>query len=1414
MKRFPKILLIAAASVAGLGIVLILAGLIVVQTGWFRSFVRQKIAAAAEESTGARTEIGDFKFSPFQLRAEVDNLVLHGTEGPNEPPLLRARSVVVGLKIVSLLHRDMNISLLMIDQPQAYVEIKPDGTTNIPAPKVKTSSKKDPIQTVMDLAVGHFSIRKGLLRFADKKTPLNVEGDNLLARMQYDSAVPRYTGDISMTPVYVQSGGRRRLPVNTNVAFTIQRNRIEVTSARFDAPQSNVRVAATMTDLSNLRGSLTANGRLSLPELAGTAGLALSAPERQAPPLDVAVSIGLNGNTLDLLRLQLAEGRSRLEASGAITDLNNLVGSIGFDGRLVLGELGRILGVSLRPEGTVGLGGNVRLAGAGNYVVSTKIDARDVSLQSGATRLAGINGSADVSAGPRVIAAKDIRVAALGGAFAGNAEVASMDRFRFDGTVNNFDTRYLARRYASRNLVWDGIISGPIHAAGRLKAKQVARSVVATAHIGIRPGPNGVPLSGLIDVTYDGPANAVNLGNSFIQLPQTRLNLSGSIGNQLRIGLVSRNLNDLLPAIAMASSNPPRSLPVALAQGGVAGFDGTVTGSLADPRIAGHIAVTNFVANGQQYDRFAADLDARTSAAGVRNVVLAGRGLDARLDASVGLRDWKPGDTEPVTANVSIKGTNVHDLLAAAGSAGTPLSGAVIADAHVTGTVGDPRGTAHLAITNGVVSDEPFSRMAAQVNYAGRSIQLTNGEVATPAGRIGLNANFQHPPGQFHTGRIQFELTSSPIQLQQLVTVRARQPGLQGTLNLKANGAVDLMPAAANRARFQVAALNANLGLHGIEIDKKRAGDLTLAANTTGQNLVFKLDSDLADSGIHGNGTVRLAGDYPVTATIAFKPIRFAPVMRLVSTRAQANPQIWDGAVEGTLTVAGPAMRPADLKGSLQLATLQVTACPQAAGPQGARKPIAIRNAGPILITLEKQVVRIQNARLVGPSTKVAFGGTINLGLARTMDVRVDGNIGLDLAQTFDPNIYSSGNIVIAAAVKGSPSKPGIDGRLQLVNANVNYLDAPNGLSNGNGVILFNGNQAVVQSLTGETGGGKVSVSGLVRYGGPQMDFRLRAAARGVRVRSEGISVLVNAGLDFAGSTGNSVLSGDVTVLEVAMHSHTDLGSVLSQGGAPANTPTKQSGFLAGLRLDIRIDTSPGIQFVTPLTQNLQAEAHVRLRGSAASPGMLGRAVISQGEIMFFGSRYTVDQGTIDFYNPIRIQPVLNISLTAQAKGVNVTLSVSGPIDNLKLTYHSDPPLQFSDIVALLATGKTPTSDPVLAAGQPPAPEQSWEQMGASAVLSQGVANPVSGRLQRLFGVTRLKIDPQIIGVENTPKARVTLEQQVTREIFFTYIQDVRSSNPQVIRVEWAIDPTWSAVALRQDNGQLGVDFFYKKRFR
>ena len=86
---------------------------------------------------------------------------------------------------------------------------------------------------------------------------------------------------------------------------------------------------------------------------------------------------------------------------------------------------------------------------------------------------------------------------------------------------------------------------------------------------------------------------------------------------------------------------------------------------------------------------------------------------------------------------------------------------------------------------------------------------------------------------------------------------------------------------------------------------------------------------------------------------------------------------------------------------------------------------------------------------------------------------------------------------------------------MQLQNAALNVVDFPNGISNANGTVLFTGDRATIEKLTGETGGGKVDISGFasVSGAGPSV-FQLHAVATQVRVRyPEGVSTVANADL-------------------------------------------------------------------------------------------------------------------------------------------------------------------------------------------------------------------------------------------------------------------------------------------------------------
>jgi translocation and assembly module TamB len=300
--------------------------------------------------------------------------------------------------------------------------------------------------------------------------------------------------------------------------------------------------------------------------------------------------------------------------------------------------------------------------------------------------------------------------------------------------------------------------------------------------------------------------------------------------------------------------------------------------------------------------------------------------------------------------------------------------------------------------------------------------------------------------------------------------------------------------------------------------------------------------------------------------------------------------------------------------------------------------------------------------------------------------------------------------------------------------------------------------------------------------------------------------------LSFSGTSERSLLNGEVRLLRAGTRSSVELATILAALKEPPRAPSG-SDWLQNFELNVSIVSAPDVRVDTALARNLQADAVLRLRRNALNPSLLGRININAGEFEFQGTRYTINRGDITFANPFRIDPILNLDLETRVSAYDITLTVAGSLQKLSVSYRSDPPLPFNELITLLAVGRAPVTDPTLAAQQT-AQARSLSQIGASTVIGQAIAKPVSGRLQRFFGVSRLKLDPEIGGPEGNPNARLTIDQQVGKDITFTYVYSLASAQEQIVRMQWAIDRQWSLVLVRDENGLFGVDFLYKKRLR
>jgi translocation and assembly module TamB len=170
---------------------------------------------------------------------------------------------------------------------------------------------------------------------------------------------------------------------------------------------------------------------------------------------------------------------------------------------------------------------------------------------------------------------------------------------------------------------------------------------------------------------------------------------------------------------------------------------------------------------------------------------------------------------------------------------------------------------------------------------------------------------------------------------------------------------------------------------------------------------------------------------------------------------------------------------------------------------------------------------------------------------------------------------------------------------------------------------------------------------------------------------------------------------------------------------------------------------------------------------------------------------------------------MLDLEATTRIQRYDLTLDISGPLDQVKLAYRSDPPLPTADILSLVALGYS-REQREMSLSQ----SERVSTVGASALLSEALSSQRTGRIQRLFGVSRIKIDPNVGGPLNVAGARVTVEQQVPHDLTVTYITDTSSSLRRVIQFEWAVNENVSLIGVRDQNGIFGVEVRFRRRFK
>jgi translocation and assembly module TamB len=1323
---------------------------VVMSTAWFHRFLRQQVISHLEAITGARAEIAAMDFDPLILEVSLRGLVLHGTEPASEPPLLTARTVVIGIDPVSLSRRGLRLRSLDVEGADAHLETYPDGSTNLPGPP---AGREGLLSEWLDLSVDRVTFNKTVLVWDDHPIPLNFNARNvaLLMGFRRDRSIHsvlgllrplrHYSGSFSSSEVQIKHPSLNLPPLSLACRFDLSRDGLTIPSLVWRSKG----IAKRGESPTQGEGSIELSWRPSLTARASLHGE------------------GSASTVAQIFRLKAFKG-----------------GSISWSS-----QVNYVAGALKAPP---------QLDATGN------VQGRSVTFESLAFASGPVSFTANYAASLNRLLLPRFRVELLAGEIAGKGEADwHRQSFALHAQLRELDlAESLSAVHAGEevlhNLQLDATVNGTVEATGKGSPESVRFDLQFDPRMDLHRTTTHV-LEGMARGTVQWkPAVRVNLDRVELRTPQSALSARGILSSSqsmVTARLTTTNFEEWRPLVE-AWCGASRHLPVRLQSTLV--LDATWSALAGRPHLGGGLRVGAFEYANERWDGAEAGISGTPALLQASGGRLFRGSSTVAFAATIGLEGGNFTPQSPVHLAVQANWTPLRGLGQALGLS-LPLEGQLTGRLEATGTRSDLKGSGSFKVFQGEVAAEPFDILSAHVTLAGASLSLPDIALTKGPGQMTGQASIDLQTGRFSAlvRGSGFRLASFHRLAGWTGTSSANQPSLDGRVQFDARA----------HGTFERPQLDSEFAVNDLHLSGQAAGGLEGQLHWQDWQLWGRANLSGAGGTLSFNVTARTEGSWPFQLEGRYTDLRLDPWINL----AEAGRVKAVIVSSGSLRAAGPLRDPGQISGHLQAQTLSFSFAGNAQW----------KNVQPVELSFSRGMLTVAPFFLRGPSTDLEVQGTVRPGIdlqPGTVSLVAHGQADAKLLELFDPTLQSTGNFALDLHVSGAPSHPLLGGHITVKDVGLAYADLPFRLAGLNGVVDLQGNRANLFSVRGVTGQGAVNLTGSITLGWtPRFDLRADLSRAPVQYPAEFTSVL-DGRLRLTGTPENTQLNGLLTVKQMYVSEDFDLLRWMTQmaaAAAQATSPTLASPAAARVHLNIAVASEPEVRLES---HNLTATASIdlRLRGTAANPVALGTVRLLSGRALVRNNEFTVTRGEITFADPYRTRPVLDVEARTRVQAYDLTLDLSGPPDRMRLSYRSDPPLPAEDIPTLLALGTTLQAQP-LAGGL--SSQRSFSSVGASALLSQALSTQVSSRVQRIFGVSRIRIDPNVNSPVATGGARVTVEEQVARNLTLTYVTNTSSQyQERIFQFEWDLSDHTSLIGVRDQNGVYGLELRFRRRLK
>ena len=708
------------------------------------------------------------------------------------------------------------------------------------------------------------------------------------------------------------------------------------------------------------------------------------------------------------------------------------------------------------------------------------------------------------------------------------------------------------------------------------------------------------------------------------------------------------------------------------------------------------------------------------------------------------------------------------------------LFGEISLDAHVHGTPSALYGTVSLSgdtVDLGTQKLHGISLRAVldsqRVHIEPLEIAITPEEKVTANGWVGLDNTYS------------LSLTSPGISLKSFDIVSELET-IDGVLRFDFSGT----------GTFDNPGASGSITIDNVVVREKTLDDI---------NLNITLQDQLAQ--LSGNLNFDITGSYHLKekdfhAAIIFKQTDLSPYFAL------ADQKDLNGTITGTIEASGntDSLDLEKVKINTNITDILVN-----------HRDMEAISSNSIRISVLKKHIEIEPthiALLKEGNVDIRGNGAID-GL---VDFKFDANIPASLVGLFSADLSDAdGTIKIMGDVTGTMKDPDIKADVSFNDLSLTVPELMQRLHEINGHAYVTPEKITIDAINGKLDDGSFNCSGSIDLDSLKLsnfDITLNAYSLPVNM-PEMLDLLFNAKLNLHGCLDSSVIEGEIDMLEGAYYKDFKNISLINGIGEKKRevipqTEEDEESVLSNMNFDVVIRGQENFTVDNNIAQ-LEIAPKLKLVGTVNRPVIYGRAKVVPGDgyITYLRNTFQVQKGVIDFLNPYRIKPSIDIAGEFQKRQWKIFLAVSGSLNDLLFTLSSEPGLEHEDIISLLLVGKTTyelSRGELIEGGST---EQLLAQL-VDATMGKGIKN-VTGL--DVFAIATGAED--ITEEEQSDRIEVTVGKALTKRLMTKY--SVESENGELTQkaiIEYKLLENILLQTFNDDKGNYGGELQLRFEFR